>query len=66
MEVECILKLNQCRNELLDSLEFDMISPGLIQHGVITSSEYERFRDLSCNKDKVTGLSFMLVFKHLT
>jgi len=53
MEVECVLKLSQCRDELVDSLEFDMISPGLIQHGVITSSEYERFRDLSCNKDKV-------------
>jgi len=53
MEAECILKLSQCREELLDSLEFDMISPGLIQHGVITSSEYEKFRDLSCNKDKV-------------
>ena len=53
MEIECILKLTQCREELLDSLEFDMISPGLIQHGVITSTEYEKIRDLSTNKDKV-------------
>jgi len=65
MEVECILKLNQCRNELLDSLEFDMISPGLIQHGVITSSEYERFRDLSCNKDKVESFLDFLPKKNV-
>ena len=62
MEAECILKLSQCREELLDSLEFDMISPGLIQHGVITSSEYERFRDLSCNKDKVLKYRIMSFF----
>lgn len=53
MEIECILKLTQCREELLASLEFDMISPCLIQHGVISSTEYERFRDLPSNKDKV-------------
>ena len=53
MEAECVLKLTQCRDELLASLEFDMISPGLIQHGVITSTEYEKFRDLTNNKAKV-------------
>ena len=53
MEVECVLKLTQCREELLASLEFDLISPGLIQHGVITTSEYEKIRDLSSNNEKV-------------
>eukprot|EP00092_Neocalanus_flemingeri_P002691 GFUD01002881.1.p1 GENE.GFUD01002881.1~~GFUD01002881.1.p1 ORF type:complete len:507 (+),score=134.89 GFUD01002881.1:50-1570(+) len=65
MEIECILKLTQCKEELLDSLEFDMISPCLIQHGVITSTEYERFRDLSSNKDKVVAFLELLPTKSL-
>jgi len=65
MEVECILKLNNCRDELLASLEFDLLSPGLIQHGVITGTEYERIRDLSCNKDKIVAFLDLLPSKNL-
>jgi len=65
MEAECVLKLTQCRDELLASLEFDMISPGLIQHGVITSTEYEKFRDLTNNKAKVESFLDFLPNKTL-
>jgi len=53
MEIECILKLNQCKQQIIDSLEFDLISPSLIQHGVICKTEYEELRDVCTNKEKV-------------
>jgi len=63
MEIECILKLNQCKQQIIDSLEFDLISPSLIQHGVICKTEYEELRDVCTNKEKVDRLLKLLLRK---
>ena len=55
METE-LMKLKQYKQEIVDNLDFDIVSPLLIQNDVITSDEYERLRSLSSNKEKVTSV----------
>ena len=53
-EAELHQKLQLCRAELLDSLQFDMMSPALIQEGIISPAEYEGVQGSQSNTDKVT------------
>ena len=53
-EAELHQKLQLCRAELLDSLQFDMMSPALIQEGIISPADYEGIQGSQSNSDKVT------------
>ena len=54
MDSENVLRLQKCREELVSSLEFDLMSPCLIQYNLLTTSEYDNIKLKSGNTDKVT------------
>jgi len=60
------MKLKQYKQEIVDNLDFDIVSPLLIQNDVITSDEYERLRSLSSNKEKVETLLHLFEVKPIT
>ena len=57
------VKLLKCSNELATDLSFDLISPSLIERGIITTDEYEGLRDGSSNQVRVLGLLDCLLRK---
>ena len=54
MDSENVLRLQKCREELVSSLEFDLMSPCLIQYNLLTTSEYDNIKLKPGNTDKVT------------
>ena len=44
MDSENVLRLQKCREELVSSLEFDLMSPCLIQYNLLTTSEYDNIK----------------------
>ena len=56
MELRDQARLLKLRDELLDNVVFDVLSPGLIQNKLIDTEEYECISRLKQNKDKVTKL----------
>ena len=53
MDSENVLRLQKCREELVSSLEFDLMSPCLIQYNLLTTSEYDNIKLKPGNTDKV-------------
>ena len=41
MESEDVLKLLEMRAELVETVDFETVAPGLLQHKLITVAEYE-------------------------
>ena len=54
MDSENVLRLQRCREELVSSLEFDLMSPCLIQYNLLTTSEYDNIKLKPGNTEKVT------------
>jgi len=64
-EAELHQKLQLCRAELLDSLQFDMMSPALIQEGIISPAEYEGVQGSQSNTDKIIAFLDLLQTKNI-
>jgi len=57
MDIEGIVKLRKLQDQLVADLDFDLVSPGLLQYRVLNTEEYAAIRDISGdNKDKVESL----------
>ena len=53
MDSENVLRLQKCREEMVSSLEFDLMSPCLIQYNLLTTSEYDNIKLKPGNSEKV-------------
>ena len=53
MDSENVLRLQKCREEMVSSLEFDLMSPCLIQYNLLTTSEYDSIKLKPGNPEKV-------------
>lgn len=56
-------RLQRMRGEFLDNIVFDVLSPGLLQHELLSMDDYDKIRELSTNKDKVTAFVDILPSK---
>jgi len=64
MDPENILKLQKCRGELLSSLEFDLMTPSLIQNQLLSDQEYDYLKMKSTNSDKISSFLELLGTKN--
>ena len=53
METVNKLRIQKCWDEMVSSLDFDIMSPILIQNNIITTKEYELVKNNSNNSEKV-------------
>ena len=53
METVNKLRIQKCWDEMVSSLDFDIMSPILIQNNIITTKEYELLKNNSNNSEKV-------------
>ena len=53
METMNKLRIQKCWDEMVSSLDFDIMSPILIQNNIITTKEYELLKNNSNNSEKV-------------
>ena len=66
MDSENVLRLQKCREELVSSLEFDLMSPCLIQYNLLTTSEYDNIKLKPGNSDKVMVICMpLLLLKYI-
>merc|ERR1719291_184113 len=54
MDPENVLKLQKCREEMVTSLEFDLMSPCLIQFNILSTEEYDKIKMRMGNSDKIS------------
>ena len=54
MDPENVLKLQKCREEMVTSLEFDLMSPCLIQFNILSTEEYDKIKMRMGNSDKAS------------
>ena len=60
MDPEFLLKLRKCREDMISNLEFDLMSPCLIQFSIISTSEYDDIKSKSGNSEKVIHENLIL------
>lgn len=63
MEKHDKARLVRMRGEFLDNIEFDIVSPGLLQYQLLSMDDYDKIRYLSTNKEKVTAFVDILPSK---
>jgi len=62
METEDVLKLREAREELVKELDFELVAPSLLQHKVITATEYGALSRLP-GEEQVGGMLDLLPSK---
>lgn len=63
MEKHDKVRLVRMRGEFLDNIVFDIVSPGLLQYQLLSMDDYDKIRELSTNKEKVTAFVDILPSK---
>lgn len=63
MEKNDKARLVRMRGEFLDNIVFDIVSPGLLQYQLLSMDDYDKIRELSTNKEKVTAFVDILPSK---
>ena len=54
MDPENRVRIEKCWDELLTSLDFDLMSPCLIQYNIINTQEYDSIKDKQNKTEKVS------------